>query len=155
MSRAASDVQRNSLWGVPVRKLDGDTVWLAPEEAMAYAERRYSSGAPRYEVRPDPLRPWRDEIHELSHPKDNNNPTSCAISVEEMRANVGEVKAAVVEDADETKRNAARARARIKRAQIRVSQWDKEGVGREGYFRAVTIVAGKVIRPGHGQGREA
>jgi hypothetical protein len=129
------------MWNTPVYE-DGELQrWVEPDEALILTNKLYPSGAQMYEVRKNELRPWRDELHKLGHHKDSNTATPCAIPAGQMRANVGEVKAVVIPgDADETKRNAAIARAQIKRAQSRIREWPTEGRDREGYYRAVTIV---------------
>lgn len=145
---------RTQSFNIPVYEEGEILQWVDLDKAFEMSGWLYSSGAPMYEVRTDAMRPWREELHRLPPHKDNNNFSPCAISFNEMKANVGEVKAAVVEDPDESKRNASMARASIKKAQSRVREWPEEGIDREGYIRAVTITAGKVYRPNLGQERE-
>jgi hypothetical protein len=140
-------------WNTPVIEDGVVQRWVEPEKAFEMSGWLYPSGAPMYEVRQDPLRPWRDELHKLPAPKDNNNFSPCAISFNEMKANAGEVKLARCGDEDENKRRARIARGQIARAQSKVKEWPREGLGRKDFYRAVTIVAGKVMRPGIGQER--
>lgn len=127
-------------YNVPIYEEGVVLRWVTPDEAFELSGRLYPSGAPMYEIRDDKLRPWREELHKLVPAKDNNNFSPCSISFSETKANVGEVKAAIVDDADETKRNASRARAEVRRAQRKVFEWPREGRDREGYYRAITIV---------------
>lgn len=140
-------------YNVPVYEEGEIKRWISQDEAFDLSGRLYASGAAMYEIRVDPQRPWREELHKLEHPKDNNSFSPCAISFNETKANAGEVKQATCldEDEDENKRRAGIARAQIKRAQRKVYEWDKEGLDRPDYIRAVTITAGRVHRPNLGQ----
>lgn len=129
-------------FNVPVYPLDGDRYWVDPDQAFELFGMRYPSGAPKYEYRDDPLRPWRQELHQVAHAKDNNNPSACYLTEKDMQANAGAVVVKVkhAEDVEELANAKKLANMQIKRAMSKVYWWPREGRDRQGYYRTVTIV---------------